>query len=169
MWWFRPRRRKRQWFGLTSRFHRGSAGPTVTPSPPYPTPRELVGVVGVGATETVNGEAITLLALERYREADIVTFRFARPRRGRHEFHFPELDIGVTGGDDVARRVWAMGGGGGGGDELIFRHAYAFAPPTPEAREVVIEVRKIDWMKHSERGRGVGSTDVGPWRFTIKP
>ena len=139
------------------------------PTAPYPTPRELVGVVGVGATETVNGEAITLLALERYREADIVTFRFARPRRGRHELHFPELDIGVTGGDDVARRVWAMGGGGGGGDELIFRHAYAFAPPTAEARDVVIEVRKIDWMKHSERGRGVGSTDVGPWRFTIKP
>ena len=153
---------------MSNQFRRSPAS-TSTPFVPYPTPRELVSVVGVGATETVNGGAITLLALERYREADIVTFRFARRRKGR-DFHFPELDVGVTAADDVTRRVWAMGAaGGGGGDELIFRHAYAFAPPMGQAREVVIEVRKIDWMSHSRAGRDVASSDIGPWRFTVRP
>src|SRR2546430_14803664 len=137
-----------------------------------PTPRGLVSVVGVGQTEMVNGVALTLLSLERYREADIVTFRLTH-RRGMHfDFPSPELFITVLTSDGAPpRRLWMMGGGGGGnGQELVFRYSYSFAPPIPpDATEAVIEVAKIEWARFGRNARTIASVDVGPWRFTIKP
>jgi len=139
---------------------------------PPPTPRELISVVGVGQTETVNDVALTLLSLERYREADLVTFRLVH-RRGMHvDFPSPELFITIATGDDSpVRRISMMGGSGGGnGQELVFRYSYAFAPPIPqEATDVVIEVSKIEWARYGRNERKITSVEVGPWRFTIKP
>jgi hypothetical protein len=166
MRWFR-RRPERAW----SR-HVTSGKPITPMREPPPTPRELVSVVGIGQTETVNGVALTLLSLERYREADIVTFRLTH-RRGMHlDFPSPELFITVTTGDDSpVRRISMMGGAGGGnGQELVFRYSYSFAPPIPEnATEVVIEVSKIEWARYGRNERKIASVEVGPWRFTIKP
>jgi hypothetical protein len=139
--------------------------------PPPPTPRELVSVVGVGQTQTVDGVALTLLSLERYREADVVTFRLTH-RRGLHlDFPSPELFIAVTTGDDAPPRHLSMigGGGGGNGQELVFRYTYSLAPPIPQdAREAVIEVGKIEWVRHGRNERKIASVDIGPWRFMIK-
>ena len=126
--------------------------------------------MGVGSTETVNGNALTLLALERYREADIVTFWFRRPYGGGRSSLFPELDIDVEGAGDAARRVWTMGGSGGGGpEEMTFRHAYAFAPPSGGAPQIVVVVNRIDWIDHRQAQPRVVKSERGPWRFTIRP
>ena len=124
--------------------------------------------MGVGSTESVNGNALTLLALERYRELDIVTFWFRRPYVGGRSL-FPELEIGVEGAGDAARRVWSMGGSGGGGPEdMTFRHAYALAPPSAGADEIVVVVNRIDWIDHHLAEPRVVKSEPGPWRFAIR-
>src|SRR6266571_1236876 len=162
-----------RWFGRRSQSRRelavasGKRGAHPI-TPPPPTPRELIDVIGVGATETVGGVGLTLLSLERYREASVLTFRLVGRRGLSFDFPSPELFITITAGDDVpTRRLWMMSGGGGGnGQELIFRYAYAFAPPIPQgATEAVIEVSKIEWARYGRNERKGSSVDVGPWRF----
>src|SRR2546428_4482608 len=121
--------RDRRWSRIVS------SGKRIGPMPePPPTPRELISVVGVGQTETVNGVALTLLSLERYREADIVTFRLTH-RRGMHlDFPSPELFITIATGDDSPVRRISMMGGSGGGDrqERGVLYSSSFAPPLPQ-------------------------------------
>jgi hypothetical protein len=167
MRWLRPSRPKRDWAQLVSV---GQVGP---PVPPPPTPRELIEVIGVGKTEMVNGVALTLLSLERYREGDVGTFRLTA-KRGLHlDYPSPELFIAVG---PVASpwtpRFSMMGGGGGGsGNDLTFRYSYGMSPRMPdEATDWVIEVTKIEWVRHYRSPeRKVASVDAGPWRRTIRP
>ena len=138
------------------------------PVPP-PQPRELIDVVGVGHTETVGGVALTLLSLERYREAHVALFRLFRAR-GRHEREFPtpHLDLAVTPEGTVPYRFWLMGGTGGGMEQLEYRQSYAIGPAPPAAAsETVIEVREIWWEQYGAGTRKVVSVDTGPWRFSI--
>jgi hypothetical protein len=139
------------------------------PTPPPPQPRELVDVIGVGQTETVNGVALTLLSVERYREGHIALFRLHRARgRSEREFPSPEFDLAVTPAGTVPYRSWMMGGSGGGMRELEYRQSYAIVPAPPSgASEVVIEVRAISWKWYSSGTNKVVSVDPGPWRFTI--
>jgi hypothetical protein len=138
---------------------------------PPPQPRELIDVVGVGLTETVGGVALTLLSVERYREAHIALFRLFRAR-GRFEWEFPSphLDLSVTPEGEAPYRHWMMSGSGGGGmRELEFRQSYAIAPAPPsEATETVIEVRKISWERYAAGTYKVVAVDTGPWRFSLK-
>ena len=136
-------------------------------------PRELIEVIGVGKTEMVNGVALTLLSLERYREGDVVTFRLTS-KRGLHlEFPSPELFIAVgpAASTSIPRFFMMGGGGGGGGNELTFRYSYGFSPGMPDgATDWVIEVTKIEWVwLYRSPERRVASVDVGPWRFVVRP
>ncbi|MGH2491207.1 MAG: hypothetical protein ACRDF9_06820 [Candidatus Limnocylindria bacterium] len=139
--------------------------------PPPPQPRELIDVVGVGATETVGGVALTLLSLERYREGHIALFRLFRAR-GLFELEFPSphLDLAVTPEAGVPYRFWVMSGGGGGGmREVEHRLSYAIVPAPPsDAGDLVIEVREIAWEKYDQGTYKVVSVDTGPWRFSIR-
>ncbi len=168
MRWLRPSRPKREWAWHVSV---GQAGPLVPPPPP--TPRELIEVIGVGKTEVVNGVALTLLSLERYREGDIVTFRLTA-KRGLHlDFPSPELFIAVGPAASPSTPRFSMmgGGGGGGGKDLIFRYSFGFSPGMPdEATDWVVEVTKIEWVRpRRSPQRKVASVDAGPWRFVIRP
>ena len=133
-------------------------------------PRELIDVVGIGQTETVNGVALTLLSLERYREGHIALFRLHRAR-GRLELEFPspDLKLAVTPEGTVPYRFWMMSGTGGGMPrELEYRQSYAIVPAPPSGvGEVVIEVREISWKRYGAGTYKVVSVDTGPWRFTI--
>lgn len=145
--------------------------PALPPSPPQP--RELVDVVGVGQTETVNGVAVTLLSVERYREAHVVLFRMFRHRkRSERDLPMPEFELAVTPRSSTPYRFWGMGGTGGGGveGEMEYRQAYAIAPPPPsDGGEVVIEVREISWKRHAGSGTyKVVAVDTGPWRFSLR-
>jgi hypothetical protein len=167
MRWLRPARPKREWAQHVSA---GKVGP---PVPQPPTPRELIEVIGVGKTEVVNGVALTLLSLERYREGDIVTFRLTA-KRGLHlDFPSPELVIAVGPAASPSTPRFSMMGGGGGGsaNDLTFRYSYGMSPRMPdEATDWVIEVTKIEWVwGYRSPERKVASVDVGPWRFTIRP
>jgi hypothetical protein len=146
---------------------RGVAREDVTPPSQ---PRELIDVLGVGATETVGGIALTLLSVERYREAHIALFRLFRTR-GRLEWELPSphLDLAVTPEGTAPYRYWMMGGTGGGMRELEFRQSYAIAPAPPsEASEIVIEVRAITWQRYSAGTYKVVAVDGGPWRFRVR-
>jgi hypothetical protein len=140
------------------------------PAPP-PQPRELIDVVGVGQTETVNGVALTLLSVERYREGYVVLFRMFRHRK-RSERHLPmpQFELAVTPESSTPYRFWMMGGTGGGGveGEMEYRQAYAIAPAPPsDGRVIVIEVREISWKQFGSGTYKVVAADTGPWRFTI--
>lgn len=137
--------------------------------PPPPQPRELIDVIGVGATETVGGVAITLLSLERYREGQIALFRLFRARgRLEREFPSPHLELGVTPEGTSPYRFWMMGGTGGGTREVEYRQSYAIVPAPPgDASELVIEVRAISWERYDAGKYKVVSIDPGPWRFSI--
>jgi hypothetical protein len=139
--------------------------------PPPPQPRELIDVVGVGRTETVNGVALTLLSVERYREGHIALFRLHHARgRLEREFPSPDFDLVVTPKGTVPYRFWMMSGSGGGGvhGEVEHRRSYAIVPAPPsDAAEIVIEVREISWKRYSSGTYNVVSVDAGPWRFTL--
>jgi hypothetical protein len=148
-------------------FTKGQAAPA---PPPPPQPRELIDVVGVGATETVGDVALTLLSLERYREGHIALFRLFRAR-GLFELDFPSphLELAVTPTGTLPYRFWMMGGGGGGMREIEYRLSYAIAPAPPsDVHETVIEVREISWEKYDEGTRKVVAVDTGPWRFSVR-
>jgi hypothetical protein len=168
MRWLRPARPRREWARLVSG---GKASPLTAPAPPAP--RELIEVIGIGKTETVNGVALTLLSLERYREGDIVTFRLTAKRGLHMDFPSPELFIAVgPAASPSTPRFSMMGGGGGGsGNDLTFRYAYGLSPGMPDdAADWVVEVTKIEWVRpYRSPERKVASADPGPWRFTIRP
>lgn len=149
----------------------GTADHVPPPSPP-PHLRELIDVVGVGHTETVNGVSLTLLSLERYREGHLALFRLHRAR-GRLELEFPSphLDLAVMPEGADPYRFWMMGGSGGGDmRETEYRQSYAIVPAPPsDASETVIEVRAISWKRYSSSGTyKVVAVDTGPWRFSIR-
>lgn len=162
---FRPRSSHRLFtFGRDT----GTADHAVPARPPQP--RELVDVVGVGQSETVNGVAVTLLSVERYREGHIALFRLHRARgRLEHDFPSPEFDLAVTPEGAVPYRFWMTGGTGGGlPGEVEHRRSYAIVPAPPsDASEVVIEVRAISWKRYDSGTYKVVSVETGPWRFTI--
>jgi hypothetical protein len=144
--------------------------PRVSPAPEM---RELIEVLGIGKTEIVNGVALTLLSVERYREGDIVTFRLTS-KRGLHlDFLSPELFLAVGPAASTTTPRFSMfgGGGGGGGNDLTFRYTFGVSPGMPdEATDWVVEVTKIEWVRpYRSPEREVASVDVGPWRFTIRP
>lgn len=147
---------------------------TVTAEPPPPAPppqpRELIDVIGVGATETAGGVALTLLSLERYREGLIALFRLRRPRgRFEREFPSPRLVMTVKPEGTVPFQFLMGGGGGGGMRELEFRHSYTIVPaPSTDAAEIVIEVSEISWERWNAGAPKVASVDAGPWRFTVR-
>ncbi|HLZ48896.1 MAG TPA: hypothetical protein VKR80_09635 [Candidatus Limnocylindria bacterium] len=160
---FRSRPRSTQMVAL----HMGAAVPR-TPAPP-PQPRELIDVIGVGATETADGVALTLLSLERYREGLIALFRLRRPRgRFEREFPSPRLVMTVTPEGTVPYRFLMGGGGGGGMRELEFRQAYTIVPAPPtDAAEIVIQVSEISWERWDAGETRVVSVDPGPWSFSV--
>jgi hypothetical protein len=143
------------------------------PITPPPAPRELVEVLGLGMTETVNGVALTLLSLERYREGDIITFRLTSKRGFHLEFPSPELflAVGPAASTSTPRFSMTNGGGGGNGNDLSFRYSYGVSPGMPDqATDWVVEVTKIEWVRpYRSPERKIASVDVGPWRFRIKP
>jgi len=163
----RPLRAERTWRASLSRttFRRDPSAPVPVP---LPTPRELVDVLGVGRTEIVEGRALTLLSLERYRESDVVTFRIARMREGR-TFASPELRIAFEPAPESEPRVWSMGGSGGGSEELVWRISYAIAPPTPRGSAFTVVVTAIEWHAHEGGQRRIESVEPGAWRFAIIP
>ena len=136
--------------------------------PPPPQPRELIGVIGVSATETANGIALTLLSVERYAEGHVALFRLLRTRgRFEREFPSPHLEIAVTPERTERYRVWMMAGSGGGTREIEHRLSYAICP-APHAGPWVLEVRRITWDRYDKNGNyKVAWVDTGPWRFTI--
>jgi hypothetical protein len=144
--------------------------PALPPSPPQP--RELVDVVGVGQTETVNGVAVTLLSVERYREGHVVLFRMFRHRkRSERDLPMPHFELSVTPQSSMPYRFWMMGGTGGGGveGEMEYRQAYAITPSPPsDDGEVVIEVREISWKRYGSGTYKVVAVDTGPWRFSVR-
>src|SRR5438046_8663311 len=101
--------------------------------PPPPAPRELVDVIGIGRTEVVAGVSLTLLALERYREGDIVTFRIVRKRGFSRDFPSPELliAVGPASATELPRYSMMSAGGGGGADEIVYRMSYGLVPGMP--------------------------------------
>ena len=142
----------------------------VPPPPPPPQPRELIDVVGVAATETAGGVALTLLSLKRYREGHVALFRLLRARgRFERDYPFPSLGLAVTPEGTVPYHFWMMGGSGGGGmREIEYRLSYAIAPaPSSDMSETVIEVREISWERQDDGTRKVVAVDTGPWRFSL--
>lgn len=140
--------------------------------PPPPAPRELVDVIGIGRTEMVAGVSLTLLALERYREGDIVTFRIVRKRGFSRDFPSPELliAVGPASATELPRYSMMSGGGGGGMNEIVYRMSYGLVPGMPlDATDWIIEVREVSWVRDGMNERKVSSVDAGPWRFTVKP
>jgi hypothetical protein len=135
-------------------------------------PRELIDVIGVGATESVGGVALTLLSVERYREGNVALFRMFRHReRSERDLPMPHFELAVTPESSTPYRFWMMGGTGGGGvaGEMEYRQAYAIAPAPPsDGSEIVIEVREIVWERWGQGTRKVLSADAGPWRFTVR-
>jgi hypothetical protein len=165
---FRPRAPRRLYtFGRDA----SSAEHAPPPAPP-PQPRQLIDVVGVGATETVGGVALTLLSVERYREGHVVLFRMFRHReRSERDLPMPRFELAVSPESSTPYRFWMMGGTGGGGvaGEMEYRQAYAITPSPPsDGSEIVIEVREISWERLGHGTRKVVSVDSGPWRFTIR-
>jgi hypothetical protein len=142
------------------------------PPPAPPQPRQLIDVVGVGATEMVDGVALTLLSVERYREGHVALFRMFRHReRSERDLPMPHFELAVTPETSTPYRFWMMGGTGGGGvaGEMEYRQAYAIVPAPPsDAGEVVIEVRDISWKRCGSGTYKVVSVDTGPWRFSIR-
>jgi hypothetical protein len=148
-----------------------ATGPAAPFGPLPPQPHDLIDVVGIGATERANGVALTLLSVERYREAYIALFRMLRDRgRLEREFPSPYLELAVMPAGAQPYRFWMMHGGGGGDRELEYRQSYAIAPAPPsDGPEIVIEVRTITWERHGRDGVSrVVSVDTGPWRFAVK-
>lgn len=141
-------------------------------SPPPPQPRELVDVVGVGATQTVNGVALTLLSVERYREGHVVLFRMFRHReRSERDLPMPHFELAVTPESSTPYRFWMMGGTGGwwrrGRNGVSAAYAIAPAPPS-DGSEIVVEVREISWKRYGSGTYKVVAVDTGPWRFSIR-
>ena len=141
-------------------------------SPPAQ-PRELIDVLGIGQTEIAGGVSLTLLSLERYREGHVALFRLFRQRdRSEPDLPMPHFQLAVTPESSTPYRFWIMGGTGGRGveGEMEYRRSYAIAPAPPsDAAEVVIEVREISWERWGRGTRTVVSTDIGPWRFRVRP
>ena len=166
---FRSRVSRRDYtFGVRT----GTAEPLaepLAPTPP-PQPRELIDVIGVGATETAGGVALTLLSLERYQEGLIAVFRLRRPRgRFEREFPSPRLVMTVKPAGTVPYQFLMSGGGGGGMRELEFRYAYTIVPaPSTDAAEIVIRVSEISWERWNAGEPKVASVDAGPWTFTVR-
>jgi hypothetical protein len=163
---FRSRASRRDYaFGLRT----GTAEP-LAPAPPSQ-PRELIDVIGIGATEMVGGVALTLLSVERYREGHVALFRMFRHReRSERELPMPHFELAITPESSTPYRFWMMGGTGGGGvaGEMEYRQAYAIAPAPPsDGSEIVIEVREISWERLGAGTRKVVAVDTGPWRFSI--
>jgi hypothetical protein len=131
----------------------------------------LVDVVGIGRTETVDGVAITLLSLERYREGHVALFRMFRHRkRSERDLLTPQFELAVSPDASTSYHFWMMGGTGGGGveGEMEYRQSYAIAPPPPsDGREVVIEVREVSWRRYGSGTYKIVAVDTGPWRFSI--
>lgn len=147
-----------------------SAGAEHVFSPPPPQPRELIDVLGIGDTQTAGGIALTLLSLERYREAHVALFRMFRHRApSERELPMPHFELAVTPEAAGPYRFWMMGGTGGGGvaGEMEYRQAYAIAPAPPSDGSIVIEVSTISWNRFGAGTRTVVAMDTGPWRFTI--
>jgi len=120
----------------------------------------------------VAGVSLTLLALERYREGDIVTFRIVRKRGFSRDFPSPELLIaaGPASATELPRYSMMSGGGGGGMNEIAYRMSYGLVPGMPlNATAWIIEVREVSWVRDGMNERKVSSVDAGPWRFTVKP
>jgi hypothetical protein len=150
--------------------HTGRADHFPPPPPPPPQPRELVDVVGVGQTETVNGVALTLLSVERYREGYVVLFRMFRHRkRSERDLPTPHFELALTPESPTPYRFWMMGGTGGGGTEgeMEYRQSYAIVPRPSDATETVIEVSQISWKRYGSGTYKIVSVDPGPWRFAI--
>ena len=112
---------------------------------------------------------MTLLSFERYREADVVNFRFATQRHGS-DHRSPELVVTSRGGGDArSSRVWILSGSGGGtGDELIWRFSYAIVPPAGDGVDLVVEVTRIEWFSYGRGERTLAATSEGPWRFMVR-
>lgn len=164
---FGRRRSDSRVFAHRTSFLRSAGHGTFVPPPPQP--RELIGVVGVGTTESVRGVGLTLLSVERYAEGIVVLFRLLR-RRGVRErdFSSPSLAIAVSPAGSTPYRVLMKGGGGGGSEELEFRLSYAIVPaPPPDASAIAIEVTEIAWERHRDGRPEIVSRDTGPWRFTV--
>jgi hypothetical protein len=74
----------------------GRAEHAPTPAPP-PQPRQLIDVVGVGATQTVGGVALTLLSVEGYRVGHVALCRMFRHReRCERDLPMPRFELAVT-------------------------------------------------------------------------
>lgn len=124
-------------------------------------------------TVTASGIPLTLLSLERYREGDVLNFRFTS-RRGLHlDFASPDMFITVGPASATATPRFSLMGGssGGNGQEIVHRFSFGVTPGMPDgATDWVVEVTKIVWNRHRSGGEyTVANVDEGPWRFVIRP
>jgi hypothetical protein len=126
---------------------------------------ELVDVLPVAVRVEQGKTAITLLALERYSDGFLATFRLVVV--GRH--HLP-TEFSVTGEDDGGRRYTAgtyTNSGAGGLDRFEQRFAYRFTPPLDPVASVLTITLGAGRRARSQADL-TGQSPPAPWTFTIR-
>lgn len=127
--------------------------------PPPPALRTLVRVLPVARTETRDGLAVTLLALERYDNGFVLQCVL---QTGDRATGMPDPHPVVA--DDCGNRytAWGGGGGGSGAHQGEWRCAFNCVPALdPAARAVTVAIPDLPFLT------GDDATRPGPWTFTV--
>jgi hypothetical protein len=125
---------------------------------------EFVDVLPIAVRVEQGTTAITLLALERYSNGFLATFRLVVI--GRH--HLP-TEFSVTGEDDGGQRYTAglyTNSGAGGLDHFEQRFAYRFTPPVDPAANV-LTITLAAGRRTRSRADLTGQSPPALWTFTI--
>lgn len=132
------------------------------PSSSGPRLRDLLRVIPVAQSHTVDGVTVTLLSIETYADGFVATFRvIAEPAPSGHRF--PQLVLEIT--DDQGNRYngWP---GGGVGDYEQWRLIHRFAPAlAPNAQELHLDVTDVRWRTPGNQPEE--KAEVGPWAFAV--
>lgn len=124
--------------------------------------RDLLRVIPVAQSHTVDGVTVPLLSVETYADGIVATFRvLAEPVPAVNRL--PQLALAAT--DDQRNRYkgWPVGGVG---DREQWRLIHRFAPAhATNARERSLNVTDVQWRTPGSQPEE--KAQVGPWAFVV--
>jgi len=135
---------------------------------------DVLRVIGVGERAGSSGIALTLLAVELYRDGAVAQFHLVQhgvTGGPGDAFGLPRFEVQATDDRGTAYKERPYGGSGGGtdGGGVVWRMASAFAPAVPEgARELRLRVAEVVWSTLSGSEMVDSQRTAGPWEFRIR-
>ena len=135
---------------------------------------EVLRVIGVGERAGPPELALTLLALELYRDGAVAQFHLVQRDIGgvpRDAFGLPRFTVEAADDRGTAYTDRPHGGSGGGTDAtgVVWRMAVALAPAVPaDARELRLRIAEVVWSTLSGSEMVDSQRTPGPWEFRIR-